>query len=105
MWISPFQGGSRKVPNHKEFAKPFLTLCCSSGPQAWNPIRATWEAPPPSKINSIKVFGGSDQAPLFHECFPGDSGVQQGVKSMASIPPWSLNAPDLHIWHFTLFAK
>lgn len=50
-------------------------------------------------------FGGSDQAPLFHECSPGDSGVQKGVKSMAPIPPWSLSAPDLHIWHFTLFAK
>lgn len=50
MWISPFQGGSRKVPNHEELAKPFLTFCCSSGPRAWKPIRATWEAPPPSKI-------------------------------------------------------
>ena len=58
MWISPFQGRSGKVPNHEEFANPLLTFCCSGGPQAWKPIRTTGEAPPPSKIKSIRAFGG-----------------------------------------------
>lgn len=65
---------------------------------------------PPRKLHfhprsRASKFWGSDQAPLFHECSSGDSSVQQGVKSMAPIPPWSLTAPDLRIWHFTPFAE
>lgn len=95
MQISHFRGGDGNMPNHKEFAKSRPTFYCSSGPQAWKPVRITWKLLLHPKSRASKSVWGGTRLSLMNA--PRGWAVQQGVRTKDLSSPVSHSTWLMHL--------